>query len=535
MTGILKTSLLFLLVLSLFCAFSCFASADAELTDSGTCGDNLTWELANGDLTVSGTGNMAFTGAAPWAAYSQSILRVIIENGVENIPGGAFTDCANLTLVSVPASVTAIDVTAFNGCLSLEEFDVARDNEVYSDAGDGLYNKSQDVLFLAAKAKATYDRYVPNGGTHAIGAYALAGCINFKQVMLPIDVASIGEYAFIGCTGLPDLLLPDNLTSIGAGAFSGCTALEAMVIPGGVTEISEDTFHGCSSLRKVTIPGGVKSIGAGAFSGCSALREIVYGGTEAEWATASAGAFDPGTLDTITVTCRSMTATGICGDHSTWVLFSDGSLLVEGIGEMYSGSDLDAINCNKVRTAVVSEGITIVGGRLFDYCYNLTKVTLPSTCTKIDYNTFYLCKKLTDINLPDGLTTIGVSAFEDCYALPSITLPASITDIENNAFRSCYALTDINFPDGLITIGNNAFCNCTALQAITLPASVTHIGNGGFSYCSSLTQVVFLGDAPNPTTPISGTPTYRHVSGEYIHRFLSCRCLRLDGGGKAAL
>ena len=66
MAETIKRSLLFLLVLSLFCAFSCFACADAGVTASGSCGDGLTWALSDdGVLTVSGTGSMAFSGSAP--------------------------------------------------------------------------------------------------------------------------------------------------------------------------------------------------------------------------------------------------------------------------------------------------------------------------------------------------------------------------------------------------------------------------------------------------------------------------------------
>ena len=42
---------------------------------SGTCGDNLTWELdSEGTLTISGTGKMAdrgYSGGAPWGKNAQ--------------------------------------------------------------------------------------------------------------------------------------------------------------------------------------------------------------------------------------------------------------------------------------------------------------------------------------------------------------------------------------------------------------------------------------------------------------------------------
>jgi hypothetical protein len=56
---------------------------DAEDTGviSGTCGNDLTWTLADGVLTISGTGNMkanyGYRGA-PWYAYRDDIVSVVV-------------------------------------------------------------------------------------------------------------------------------------------------------------------------------------------------------------------------------------------------------------------------------------------------------------------------------------------------------------------------------------------------------------------------------------------------------------------------
>ena len=64
----------------------------------GTCGDNVTWELAltstSGILTISGTGAMAdYDGPddQPWKDYRSSITKVVIGNGVTSIGNNAFT------------------------------------------------------------------------------------------------------------------------------------------------------------------------------------------------------------------------------------------------------------------------------------------------------------------------------------------------------------------------------------------------------------------------------------------------------------
>ena len=86
---------------------------------SGSCGEALTWSLnAAGDLTVSGTGDMAsFTATgAPWAEYRDQVKLVIVGQGVTSIGSSAFQDCKNLELVRLPNTLTALGKAAFLRC-----------------------------------------------------------------------------------------------------------------------------------------------------------------------------------------------------------------------------------------------------------------------------------------------------------------------------------------------------------------------------------------------------------------------------------
>ena len=96
-----------------------------EYTGSGACGangDNLTWTLCDGELTIRGTGAMTnWTSAdlVPWAAYRESIVSVVLEDGITTVGNTAFFNCTSLTSIDIPNSVTTIGVTAFAGCSSL--------------------------------------------------------------------------------------------------------------------------------------------------------------------------------------------------------------------------------------------------------------------------------------------------------------------------------------------------------------------------------------------------------------------------------
>lgn len=110
----------------LLCLTSIILPAKAATIASGTCGDSLTWTLADtGTLIISGTGEMydfyydngVWTN--PWMSYAGDIKKVLIKQGVTGIGEWAFGYCRNLFSITLPESVTSIGDRAFYDCSSL--------------------------------------------------------------------------------------------------------------------------------------------------------------------------------------------------------------------------------------------------------------------------------------------------------------------------------------------------------------------------------------------------------------------------------
>ena len=189
----------------------------ADLIDSGTCGEQATWELyQDGTLYIKGSGAMSDYSissdandtsfcSAPWyASHRSDIQTVIIEDGITRIGEHAFTYCSAMHSVSIPDSVTEIGAEAFAGCSSLE------------------------------------------------------------SVTIPDGVTKIGSAAFESCGSLKSVTIPSSVTTIGEWAFFGCDSLESVTIQGSVTEIGKDAFFFCSALKSVTISRNC-TVGQGAF------------------------------------------------------------------------------------------------------------------------------------------------------------------------------------------------------------------------------------------------------------------------------
>ncbi len=203
--------------------------------------------------------------------------------------------------------------------------------------------------------------------------------------------------------------------------------------------------------------------------------------------------------------------------------------------------------CDNLETIELNEGLQIIGEGAF-YGYNSTNkiksITIPSTVTEIEKNSFRSCQnldniifsgenittigeyaflectKLSSVSLPDSVTNMGRSVFENCISLKSARLSNRLTEIPSYCFEGCSNLTSIDIPDTVIKVGGSAFWKCTSLSSvvlsntlqeldsyafqdtsiseISLPQTITSIGNGAFMGCSNLKSIVI----PNKVTII---------------------------------
>ena len=128
---------------------------------------------------------------------------------------------------------------------------------------------------------------------------------------------------------------------------------------------------------------------------------------------------------------------GVSSCH--WELDSNGNLSITGTGAMKNfseGWDADrpgGNNNTSIYTVTIGEGITHIGGWVFEDSSNITS-----------------------INIPDSITSVGESPFANT-SLTNIILPDSVTDVDEDAFR--YGSEGIN-----ITCRGNA-TSCAALEA----------------------------------------------------------------------
>ena len=163
--------------------------------------------------------------------------------------------------------------------------------------------------------------------------------------------------------------------------------------------------------------------------------------------------------------------TGKCGFKVTYSLDTlTGVLTISGTGDMYGylyGSTKSPFFDNSnVKSVIIENGVTSIGGGMFLRCANLTSVTIPNSLTTIGEAAFYSCTNLTNVKIPNSVTTINKAAFYSCTNLTSLTIPDSITNIGSDAFAYCRSLTSVTIPNSVKSIGEHAFEDCTSLTSI---------------------------------------------------------------------
>ena len=167
----------------------------------------------------------------------QNLLRVQLQDGVEEIGAKAFRGCRYLERVDFPSSIRTIHAKAFLLCWRLS----------------GVILRE---------------------GLRWIREKAFYGCgEGTEKITVPSSVVEIGDGAFTRCRQLSELNLQEGLRRIGKEAFKDC-GLRSITVPPSVIDIGEDAFTGCDNLEAITLSGGMVMLERTAFRRCRRLERI---------------------------------------------------------------------------------------------------------------------------------------------------------------------------------------------------------------------------------------------------------------------
>lgn len=225
----------------------------------GTIG-TVEWVLDSGVLTISGTGRVpdySSTQATPWAKAQVSSVQ--IGEGITYVGSCAFSGCASLTAVSLPASLQGIGANAFRDCGSSLRYTYA-----------GTLAQWGDISFAAAD-----DPTASGVVLYESGKYMNGTC---GDAMWKLQSDGTLRISGTGAAKAPT-----------AGTGWAAEDVQSLVVEEGITEIGGSLFRGCGAMKTAALPRSLQTVGANAFSGCNALTTIRYSGKQEQWDVVSVG------------------------------------------------------------------------------------------------------------------------------------------------------------------------------------------------------------------------------------------------------
>ena len=304
------------------------------------------------------------------AVYKGSVVipESVIYNGetypVTGIGNMAFSDCSDLTSVTIPESVTSIGSDAFQKCSALTAITI------------------------------------PESVT-SIGGGAFFACSGLTSITIPRSVTKIEDSIFNRCSGLTSVTLPESVTTMGIAVFQNCSSLTAITIPRNVTTIGSWAFAYCSSLSSITIPKNVDTIGSTVFMGCANLTSIsVVIGNKYYDSRDDCNAIISKSNKSLIAGCKNST-------------------IPKSVTSIGSGA---FAGCSTLISLTIPESITSIGDGAFQSCTGLTSVSIPESVTSIGNYAFQGCNSLTSVMIPSKVKSIGYYAFYSDNLMTVISL-----------------------------------------------------------------------------------------------------------------
>ena len=341
------------------------------------------------------------------AAFSGcwGLASVTFPEGLTTIDDQAFKECRSLTSVNIPASVTSIDPEAFRECTALTAINVDAANEQYASIDGVVFSKDKKTICIYPAGNTATSYTIPDG-VKTIGEQAFSFCTNLATVNIPASVTSIEKWAFWDCTGLESITIPSSVTSIGTAAFYYCSSLVSITIPATVETFGEGVFDYCTNVKHVychlAAPATetMKTNYGGIMTGYGYYKATLFHVAAADletWTTAfpDANVTYIGDLDDVFLV-----------DNLWYVISYRGGSASRQMAEgestaMVTGYEVKPTGALEIPATVKHDGVeysvTAIDYRAFEYCSDVTSITIPASISAIGSEAFWACTSVTDI------------------------------------------------------------------------------------------------------------------------------------------
>lgn len=334
-------------------------------------------------------------------AFSNTpITEIEMATPCDSILGGTFSDCPNLTKITIGEGLKYIGYGAFS-------------NSPVKEAN--LPSTLRDISSYAFLGYSSYCPFIndiqPENHIRYIGKVAYQ-CVDrdLEEYTIKDGTVTLADELFESSQGNA-FHIPASVEQIGNRAFA-YTQIKALPEMPGLKRIGDEAFYQCKNFKKVTIPETVEYIGGGAFYGCSNIWSLTYNAINAE--------------------CKRLMESNMPLEKI--VIGDKVRRLPNGI---FSGREFTEVT--------LPACLERIDDYAFNGCKNLTTINLSDSLRYIGKGAFALCSSLKNIHWPLRLTAIGEWAFSQT-ALETISLPEGVTSVGSGTFEGCHFAKTVYIP-----------------------------------------------------------------------------------------
>lgn len=377
--------------------------------------------------------NYAFKGCT-------ALKTITFPDRIDNLSPFSFEDCTTLeTIYNLTGDIGWMGGRIFVNCTSLKDIYFTGTRELW-DKIYGSQDLGTDMTNVTIHCEGDN---IPEGecGKNLTWELTDAGVLTISGTGKMYDFAENGAPWDADKEKIKEIVIKDGITKIGANSFPDYPNVSIVRIPPSVTAMGQKAFgyetgniksvyitdlakwceiefpHGNANplassklylnnqlVENLTIPDETSAIGSYSFQGCVSIKEATI-------------------------------HKNITTPYRLW---------------LYGCNNLENINVSEENPVYCS-----VDGNLFSkdktviYQYlrgkNDAQYILPATVKRINQQAFDGCRKLRSVVLSDGLTHIDQYAFWNCSGLTSIKIPNTVTTIDVGAFGGRVSLTDVYY------------------------------------------------------------------------------------------
>ncbi len=206
--------------------------------------------------SVTSLGNEAFCGCTSLAsAYINGLTSTNTADVKKQ-----FASCSSLVSVEMGPTNTILSDQLFYNCVELADIKL---NSGIVQIGAGTFQRVKGTTEITLPASVT-----------SLDSSAF-GSSTITTVRIADGVTEIAPRLLLGNKTVKRVILPESLTTIGAYCFQN-SAIETIELPGCITSVGLNAFFGCPSLSTVVFDGDPNGISTSMFTTLTNIKTVIY-------------------------------------------------------------------------------------------------------------------------------------------------------------------------------------------------------------------------------------------------------------------